>query len=235
MVVDYHLILSDERVDHDLEDVQQLARIAAAETEQRVGLDDTDPALLKYDVSAQCTIQQNLQVGGFKRLKHIHLAARQKGSDDFERRVLRGRAHEHYGTVLDCTQQGILLGFVEAVDLVDEEDGGERVREERAAARAVDDVADVLDSGAHRGKGIELPVESLRDDMGERGLSDTGRSPQDEGRERAALDHVPEDATGPYKVPLADIIVQRTGPHTLRKGREHGTEPYLVILLGHFR
>jgi len=51
------------------------------------------------------------------------LAAREQGAVKLEGRVLGGGADQHDGAVLDIGQEGVLLGAVEAVDLVDEEQG----------------------------------------------------------------------------------------------------------------
>ena len=42
---------------------------------------------------------------------------------DFEEGVFGGGADEGEGAVFDPGEEGVLLGFVEAVDFVDEEDG----------------------------------------------------------------------------------------------------------------
>ena len=53
----------------------------------------------------------------------VDAAAGEQGGDDLEGRIFGGRADEADGAVLDVGQEGVLLGFVEAMDLVDEEDG----------------------------------------------------------------------------------------------------------------
>ncbi len=50
-------------------------------------------------------------------------AAREEGANDFKTRVFGGGTDERYGAAFDMGQDGILLRFIEAVDLVDEEDG----------------------------------------------------------------------------------------------------------------
>ena len=56
-------------------------------------------------------------------LQHEDLRARQQRRVDLERRVLGGRADQHDVAGLDARQEGVLLRLVEAVDLVDEDDG----------------------------------------------------------------------------------------------------------------
>ena len=50
-----------------------------------------------------------------------HLAARQQRGVELEARILGGRADERDGAVLDIGQEAVLLGAVEAVDLVHEQ------------------------------------------------------------------------------------------------------------------
>jgi len=52
-----------------------------------------------------------------------HLAARQERGVEFEARILRGRADQRDGAVFDVGQETILLGTIEAMDLVHEEQG----------------------------------------------------------------------------------------------------------------
>ena len=125
MIVNHNLGLSGEGVDYDLEDIEELAPVAAALAEEGFGLHHADIAFLKDYVFSKRTVQEYLEIRGAERLQDIYLAAGQEGSDDLEGRVLRRSADKDDGTVLDRTEQGILLGLVEAVDLVDEKDGCE--------------------------------------------------------------------------------------------------------------
>ena len=64
----------------------------------------------------------------FERFELEHAGAAEQRGDDFKRWVFRGRADQGDRAVLDGVQEGVLLGLVEAMDLVDEEDGaGETV------------------------------------------------------------------------------------------------------------
>ena len=65
-----------------------------------------------------------------ERLERQHPRARQQRSDHLERRVLGCRADQDDRSALDVRQQGVLLGLVEAVDLVEEDDRGPPARRE---------------------------------------------------------------------------------------------------------
>jgi len=58
-----------------------------------------------------------------KRPQDKDLAARQKRRYHLEGGVLGGGTDEGYGAILNVGQERILLGLVEAVDFIDEEDG----------------------------------------------------------------------------------------------------------------
>ena len=88
---------------------------------------------------------------------------------------------------LHVGQEGVLLGLVEAVDLVDKED--------RSPARPLelhpgllDDAPDLLDTGENRRKGDEVGLRLAGDDAGKRGLPGAGRPPEDHGKEAVLLD-----------------------------------------------
>ena len=83
-------------------------------------------------------------------------------------------------------QEGILLGLVETMDLVDEDD----------RSRAVlfgpfgigHNLLDFLDSSQHRGELNELRLGHARDDFGKSRLASAWRSPEDDGASVIALD-----------------------------------------------
>src|SRR5258708_32359140 len=55
----------------------------------------------------------------------VDLGAGEKRGDDLERGIFGGSADEENVAGLDVRKEGVLLGFVEAVDCVDEDDGVE--------------------------------------------------------------------------------------------------------------
>src|SRR5258708_24914058 len=55
----------------------------------------------------------------------VDLGAGEKRGDDLERGIFGGSADEENVAGLDVRKEGVLLGFVEAVDFVDEDDGAE--------------------------------------------------------------------------------------------------------------
>jgi hypothetical protein len=63
-----------------------------------------------------------LHLGGAEPLERVDPAAREQRRVDLEGRVLGGGADQHDGALLDVGQERVLLGLVEAVDLVHEQD-----------------------------------------------------------------------------------------------------------------
>ena len=86
-----------------------------------------------------------------ERLEHIDATAREKRGDDFERGIFGGRADQADGALLDVGKEGVLLRFVEAMNLIDEDDGA-RVPARRRAFRVGHNLLDLLDAGQHGGE-----------------------------------------------------------------------------------
>ena len=89
----------------------------------------------------------SLRSSAVQRLQHVHARARQQRVVDLEGRVFGRRSDEDQRAVLDVRQKGVLLRFVEAVHLVEEQ---HRVARTAQAARPLDHRPDVLDAGQHR-------------------------------------------------------------------------------------
>ncbi|SIM84172.1 Uncharacterised protein [Mycobacteroides abscessus subsp. abscessus] len=106
-------------------------------------------------------------------------AGEQRG-DHREARVLGGRGHQHHPAVLHPGQQGILLGLGEAVDLIQEQHGGDAVQVP-VIQGLLHHRAHILDPGGDRGQLHELPPGTAGDDVGDGGLAGAGRAPQDHG------------------------------------------------------
>src|SRR5260370_1912170 len=60
---------------------------------------------------------------GSEGMEEVDLGAGEQRGDDFERRILSGRADKDDVAGFDVRKKGVLLGFVETVDFVDEDDG----------------------------------------------------------------------------------------------------------------
>src|SRR3972149_2098388 len=85
-----------------------------------------------------------------QRLQGVDAGAREQGGDHLERRVLGGGADQGDRPVLDIRQDGVLLGLVEAMDLVDEQERAPR-RARPGAAVHPQSVAGLGDDAAGGG------------------------------------------------------------------------------------
>ena len=86
-----------------------------------------------------------------------------------EERVLRGSSHQHEHAVFDRMEQRVLLTAVEAVDLVDEQDGSKALHRQ-ALFRGADLAAQVGHGAADGGDFHKGGFRVLGDDVRERGL-----------------------------------------------------------------
>ena len=118
--------------------------------------------------------------------------------------------------MLDVGQEGVLLRFVEAVDFVDEHDG--------AAAHGAQPLGirhhglDLLDAAEDRAVSHELAVREARDEAGERGLPDAGRSPENDGAQSVSRSICTRRGLpGPEDVLLAGVFFERLGTHAVGK------------------
>ena len=68
-------------------------------------------------------VEEGDDLGLLQGAERVDAAAGEQRGVDFEAGVLGGGADEADAAALDVGEEGVLLGLVEAVDLVDEEDG----------------------------------------------------------------------------------------------------------------
>ncbi|CAH0327009.1 hypothetical protein SRABI128_05703 [Microbacterium sp. Bi128] len=123
--------------------------------------------------------EKALDVGVGERFQGQQQRAGQQRGNDGEGGVFGGRGDQDHPAVLDAGQQGVLLGLVEAVDLIQEEDGGGLEQVARGQG-FVHHAADVLDTGGDGGELDELPPWALGNHMGKGGLAGTRRAPEDQ-------------------------------------------------------
>ena len=148
------------------------------------------------------------------------LAAGEQRGVDLEGGVLRRGADEDDAALLDERQEGVLLRLVEAVDLVDEEDGPHA--EGARLLGAGHDLLDLLDAARDGAEGDELRLREVCDHVGEGGLADAGRPPEDHRGDLVALDHRAQELPGPDEVLLPDELLERARPHAARERLRRG-------------
>ena len=116
---------------------------------------------------------------------------RQERRVDLEVRVLGRGADQGDRAVLDVGEEGVLLGLVEPMDLVEEEHGSRAVQGD-AVLRLGDQRADVGDTGHDRGDRREMRADLAGQQSSEARLAGSGRTPQQEAGEMTARDAAPK-------------------------------------------
>ncbi len=194
--------------------VEQAAAVAVGLRQQQFAAlflqDDAQPA------EGQGPFQQRRQAGLVEGLQHIDLGAGEEGAHHLEGGVLGGGADEGDEARLDMRQEGVLLAFVEAMHLVDEEDG--LPAQPQVDASALDGLADFLDAGQHRRDLDEICGEVMGHEPGQGGLADPGRPPEDHGVRLAGLESQAQRLAGAEQMLLADDLVDTSRTQALGQG-----------------
>ncbi len=203
-----------------LEHVERLARVAAREVDEVL-----ERVLAERDAAgrAERARQAALPVvegppddrGHLvvrQRLEPPDPQARQERGVHLEVGVLGRRPDEGDRAVLDVRQERVLLGLVEAVDLVDEQHRP-ALLEREPLLRLGDHRADLDDARHDRGHGPELGADRVGEQAGERGLARPRRAPQQQAREVAPGDGAAERSALPDEVRLADELLERARTH----------------------
>ena len=138
----------------------------------------------------QRPVENHAQVSHCQTVQHEHLRPRQQRGVHLERRVLGRGSDEDDVAGFDTRKEGVLLRFVEPVDLVDEHDGA-AARGAAQSLRFGHDLADFLDARHDGAERHELGARRVGDDPRERCLASARRTPEDERLEQIALDGLP--------------------------------------------
>ena len=110
-------------------------------------------------------------------------------------------------------EKGVLLGFVEAVNLVDEDDGA--VAGAGFMLGYGHDLLDFLDARENRAEGNEFGACQSGDEAGKRSFPAARRSPEEHGDKIVAFDLNSKRLAGTEKSFLADEFIKRAWPHAL--------------------
>ena len=113
-------------------------------------------------------------------------------------------------------QKGILLGAVEAVNLINEDDGAGTVV--AGALGFGHDLLDLFYAGHDGGELDKFGLGTAGDDFGEGGFADAGRSPEKDAANVIALDLHAQSLAGSEDVLLSDELVEIARAHTVGQG-----------------
>ena len=146
------------------------------------------------------------------------------GRDDFEGGIFSGGADEEDVPGFDVREEGVLLGFVEAMDFVNEDDGA--LAGAGFAFGVGHDFFNFFDAGGDGAEGDEFAFGEARDEAGEGGFAAAGRSPEKHGGEIIGFDLHAEGFAGAEEFFLADEFIEGARTHAfgerLQGGRGFG-------------
>ncbi len=162
-------------------------------------------------------IEQQVQRSVVQPLQHIDLRPRQQGAVQLEARVFGRGADQGDDPLLHEGQEAVLLGAVEAVDLVHEQQGllARRPAHPRGLERLLQ-VCDAREDGADR---LVFIARRLGQQAGDRRLARARRPPQDHGAQTSGLDHAADGAALAQQMVLAHHLIQRLRAQTVGQGR----------------
>ena len=184
----------------------------------------------------KCAIDQLAHRGLVEALEHIDASTRQQRIVQFERGILGGSTDEDQRAVFHVGQERVLLALVEAMHLVDEENGATAVLS-RVLLGHFDGLANLLDAGEHGGNGLEMRIGDLGQQARQGGLAYARRPPEDHRVQGALLQRLAQRLARRQHMLLADVFVQAGSTQTRSQGLRDGlaTEQIHALLLDDVR
>ncbi len=146
-----------------------------------------------------------------------HLATRQERGVQFEARILGGRTDQRYRAVLDIGQEAVLLRSVEAMHLVDEQQG--LLAGLGHLPGLGEDFLEIGNAREDRRDRHEPQPDGVGEQPRDAGLARARRPPQDHRGETTRRDHPADRALGAGQMLLADDLVERPRPEAVGERR----------------
>ena len=187
-----------------LDHAQQVAAITVSHGQQDgTSLLGQGEATARQGLGAR---QQFAQGGLVQAAQNHDLAARQESTVQLETRILRGRPDQDNRPVLDVGQEGVLLGSIEPMDLIDEQQ--RPLPDLAAVGRGGEDLTQVGHPGEGRGDLLEEQARAIGQKTGDRRLAAARRPPQDDGGQATGSHHASQWRVGGEQLVLADYVVE---------------------------
>jgi len=150
---------------------------------------------------------------GSERFEDINLGAREKRGNHFEGGILRGRADEDDVAGFYVREKSVLLGLVEAVDFVHEDDSAmARAGLKFGGGHYVFDFLDARENGT---ESHEIGFGKAGNEASESGFAAARRPPEEHGAKVVAFDLHAERLAGAEELFLADEFVEGARAHAL--------------------
>ena len=132
-------------------------------------------------------------------------------------RVFGRRADKGDGAIFDIGQEGVLLGLVKAVHLIDKQDGAHTAALTRLSP--LNGLTDVLDATCHRRDLLEVRLGAAGNDQGKSRFAYARRPPENHGVAASALQRLAQRFIRSQQVTLPDVLIERARTHPSRQRR----------------
>ena len=136
-----------------------------------------------------------------------------------------GCPYEDCRTLFHVWQEDVLLGAVEVMEFIHEEDGP-LLEAETPLLGLGEDTPDVFGAGGGGINLLKMGLSSTSDDVGQGGLPSTWWPVKEDGGESIGLEHPPEELTRTKEMALPNKLLYRPGTHPEGQG---GVWVYLVF------
>ena len=150
---------------------------------------------------------------GRKRLQLENPAPGKQGRIDLERGVFSSRSDQINRPVLHVVQKRILLGFVKAVDFINEKNRS--TIHSQILLGPFDGLPHVSNAGRNGTESNKIGFGFSGDETGQCGFADPGRPPKNHGHEIVVFDGFPEQFARRQNVLLPHKFFQRTRAHAI--------------------
>jgi hypothetical protein len=152
-----------------------------------------------------------------ERVQHVHRSPREQRRIDLERRVFCRRTDKSQQPGLDIRQKSVLLGLVETMHFIDEENRSPAMVSARHFG-ACHGLTDVLDTGEDRREGNEIGSKGIRHQARQGCLAHPRRPPQDHAVQLPRGECHRQRLSRTEQMFLPDHFGQTSRPQPLGKG-----------------
>ncbi|MNK98503.1 hypothetical protein D3C87_1188680 [compost metagenome] len=164
-------------------------------------------ALAQPTLFSECAMHQFAQRRFVEAFQHVDAGTRQQSIVEFEGRVFGGGADEDQRAVFNVRQKRILLGFVETVHFIDEQNRALAV----LAGLLLGDfnsLTDLFDPGEHCRDRFEVRIGDFREQPRQSGFTHSGRPPEDHRMQGTLLQRLTQRLAASEHVLLTDVLIQ---------------------------
>ncbi len=216
---DDSLLIGRGRAGGNLECVERAAGVAVAHLRPVGHRRFLDLDLLAAETALFVCHRAAEDLGNFRLgegLELEDLRARDERVDDEKEGVVGRGPDEGEHPALHVGEENVLLGLVQAVDFIEEEDGFPP--SESPLGCCGGHLADIGHGGLDPAQPLEMALGGIGDDGGQGGLPGAGRAEKDHRLDAIRLNQAAEQAPGSQQVLLPDDVVEVSRAHPRGEG-----------------